>query len=729
MNKWIIAVIATVIATTQLHADAGMWVTKDILQNISDMRKAGLKLSASDIYSVNKVSLKDAVVGLSNEDYDFDSFASASFVSDRGLVITNYHPVIGHLERFSNAERDFLKFGYWSTKPEEESYCRGLQVIQLVKMEDVTEAVLKGTEGMSPGDKTNKINENGRSLVVQQTRGTKTSGRITSFMGGNQYILSIYKVYKDVRMVAAPPMALGKFGGDADNWAWPRHTADFSLLRVYVDQNNEPAVYSKENKPLSGNPYLKISIAGVQENDFAMTMGYPGRSKLYIPSFAIEYMEKTELPARLKIRSEKLRIINEGLAQRPEIKYRYTSRINSLTNSYLRWKGELNGLKKMQLTTQKEADEKALTAWIVADSKRTETFGRLMETQRDIYQKLIPYKTADLYFNEACLNGADVVPFSGKFEKLVQMFNRKNLNQSAIESELGRLRPLADQFYKDWDYTIDLEMYRNMFYLYYQNVGEQFKTPAMFDALKKFDGDVDAYARWAFGNSIITSPEKMKNFLAKVDTTTIETLTSDPVYELSISFYKVYTERVGNQMKKLENDQAFYYNLYMEALAGKNKGQKYAPDANRTQRLSYGKVTGCTPVDGLRYNYYTTLEGLFEKNNENPGHPDYHIPAKIRSLHSAADFGKYATGGSVRVNFLTNNHTTSASSGSPVLNKRGELIGLNFDRIAEGVASDYQFLPELSRSIVVDIRYVLFILEKYSPSAHLLREMTITEKK
>jgi len=369
------------------------------------------------------------------------------------------------------------------------------------------------------------------------------------------------------------------------------------------------------------------------------------------------------------------------------------------------------------------------SAWIEADAKRLEKYGKLMETQADIYQKLIPYKIADLYFNEAGLNGADVVPFSGKFEKLIQMFNRKNLNQKAINEELDRLRPLAEQFYKDWDYTIDLEMYRNMFFLYYENVGDQFKTEVMYDALKQFNGDVDAYARWAFENSMITSPAKLKEYLVKVDTTNIEVLTSDPVYQLSISFYKVYTERVGNQMKRLENEQGFYYNLYMEALAEMNKGQNVAPDANRTQRLSYGRVLGASPADGLSYNYYTTLEGLFEKNTNNPDNPDYYVPKKLQSIHQAKDYGRYATNGTVRVNFLTNNHTTSGSSGSPVLNRRGELIGLNFDRLAEGVASDYQFLPELSRSIVVDIRYVLFLLEKYSPSSHLISEMTITTKK
>jgi hypothetical protein len=274
-----------------------------------------------------------------------------------------------------------------------------------------------------------------------------------------------------------------------------------------------------------------------------------------------------------------------------------------------------------------------------------------------------------------------------------------------------------------------MELYRTMFYLYYENVDDAFKSQAMYDALKQFDGDVDRYARWAFEQSIITSPEKMNRFLSKVDTTTIGILTTDPVYQLAISFYKVFTERVNSAMNKLENEQSFYYNLYMNALAEMNQGKLMAPDANRTQRLSYGRITGCAPRDGLEYSYFTTLEGLFEKNTAHPDEADYTIPAKIRNLYAAADYGRYGAGGKLNVNFLTNNHTSSGSSGSPVLNRRGELIGINFDRIAEGVASDYNYLPELSRSIVVDIRYVLFLLEKYSPSAHIVNELTLTTKK
>jgi hypothetical protein len=699
----------------------------NITQNIKEMKKAGLKLSAEDIYSINKVCLKDAVVGLTTEDNDFESFASASFISGKGLVATNYHPMIRYLEAISNTGRDFLKFGYWSTKPEEETNCRGLQISQLVQMIDVTKEILEGTTGITENDLNTALNKNGKKIVSRYTKGTQLEGKITSFMAGNQFILSIYRVYKDVRMVAAPPRTMGKFAGDADNWTWPRHTADFCLLRVYVNSKNEPAKYSKENVPLQGNPFLKISLAGVKENDFVMTMGFPARSKLYIPSFAVDFMENVELPARIKIRGEKLRIINQALDSNAVIKFRYTAGVNSITNNYLRWKGELSGLKKMQLTEQKTAEEKELMEWINADEARKAKYGDIIEIQRKIYDDLKPYKIADIYFNEAGLSGAEIVPFAGKFEKLVQMFGRKKINETAVKGEVGRLIPLAEQFYKDWDYEIDRQMYRNMFYLYYQNVDQKFISDAMTNALAVHKGDVDKYADAAFETSIITHPDRMREFLSKVDSSAIEALTKDPVYELALSFYKVYTTKVANQMNQLQSEQSKYYSIYMNALVEKNAGKLMSPDANRTQRLTYGKVTGCVPANGMRYDYFTTLDGVFEKNRKNSDNQDYYIPKKMVELYKTKDYGQYGKNGLLRTNFLTNCHTTSANSGSPVLNAKGQLVGLNFDRIAEGVASDYQYLPELSRSIVLDIRYMLFVIDKYSPSKYLINELVIVK--
>ena len=528
-------------------------------------------------------------------------------------------------------------------------------------------------------------------------------------------------------MVSAPPMALAKFAGDADNWTWPRHTSDFSLLRVYVDKNNESSIYKKDNIALQNNPFLKISTGGIKENDFAMTMGFPARSKLYIPSFAVEFMEQVELPARTKIRGEKLRLIHQTIEANPEVKFRYTARVNSIANNYLRWRGELDGLKTMQLTDLKKADEKELTDWINADEARKAKYGDIITEQSKVYDELKPYKIVDIYFNEAGISGADVVPFAGKFEKMVQMFGRKKINEKAVAGEIERLIPVSDMFFKDWNYELDRQMYRDMFFLYFQNVDKKFISQAMVDALKQFDGDVDKYSEYAFKNSILTDSSRLKTFLAKVDTTTLKTLTSDPIYKLAISYYKIYTDRVLKPMGKLQATQSDLYTLYMEAFNEKNAGKLLPPDANRTQRLSYGKIMGCTPANGMQYNYFTTIDGIFEKNRRNADNPDYYIPKKMRELYTNKDFGKYASNGTVPVNFMTNCQTTSGNSGSPVLNAKGQLIGLNFDRISEGVASDYKYQPDLSRSIAVDMRYILFILEKYSPSKDILNELVITK--
>lgn len=727
LKIWVMAALAVCVLPLQVRAAEGMWLTSNIEQNIKQMKKEGLKLSAEDIYSINNACLKDAVVGLTTEDYPFDPFCTGSFVSGKGLILTNYHPIIRYLESFSNKDRDFLKFGYWSTKPEEETNCRGLQVIQLVKMIDVTAEVKVNTDSLSGVDDDAQINKNAVKIVAKYTKGTKTDGRITSFMGGNQFILSIYKIYKDVRMVAAPPMILGKFAGDADNWTWPRHTADFAFLRVYADKNNEPATYKKDNVALQNNPFLKIDVKGVKENDFAMVMGFPARSKLYIPSFAVDFMENVELPARTRIRGDKLRLINQTIEANPEVKFRYTARVNSIANNYLRWRGEMDGLKSMQLASQKIAEEKELTDWINADESRKAKYGNIIEDQRKIYDDLKPYKVVDIYFNEAGISGADVVPFAGKFEKMVQMFGRKKVNEKAVKGEIDRLIPVADMFFKDWNYELDRQMYRNMFYLYYQNVDQKFISQAMVDALKQFDGDVDKYSEYAFKNSILTDSVRLKTFLAKVDTTTLSTLTSDPIYKLAISYYKVYTDRVNGPMKKLQARQSDLYTLYMQAFNEKNAGRQLPPDANRTQRLSFGKVQGCTPANGMKYDYFTTIDGLFEKNRRNSDNPDYYIPKKIKELYAAKDFGKYGVNGTLPVNFMTNCQTSSGNSGSPVLNAKGNLIGLNFDRIAEGVASDYKYQADLSRSIAVDIRYILFLLEKYSISKELVNEFVISK--
>jgi hypothetical protein len=726
MNKSKLIIITILISFSfSTKAAEGMWLSSEISKKMGEMRQAGLKLNASDIYSINKACIKDAVLGLSNEDNAFDSFATGSFVSGSGLVVTNFHPIIRYLEQFSRPDRDFIKAGYWSTKQEEETYCRDLNIIQLVKILDVTDEVLVGTQGLKGAQFNEKLNENNIAVKNKYTRGTGTEAKISSFKGGIQYIMSVYKVYKDIRMVAAPPITLAKFAGDVDNWRWPRHVADFAFLRIYVNQKNESATYSKDNVPLSGNPFLPISIKGYESSDFVMTAGYPARTKLHIPSFAIDYLQNKELPAKIELRAQKIKILKEAIERNPELKFRYTARINSITNNYLRWKGELKGLEKMDLLNEKKRNEVRLMEWINADISRKEKYGDIIEVQRKIYDELIPLKIADLYFNEAAISGAEIVPFAGKFEKMVQMFNRKSINEKALNAEIERLKPLAVQFFETWDLESEKQMFRNMIFSYYQHVDPKFIPADLSAAIQKFDGDIDKFTNHAFENSILTKPDQVQQFLQNIDSAAISQFKSDPVYRAAISFYISYTRNVVNQTDKLETEQAQYYNIYMQAFSLMHANGNIPADANRTQRFSFGKITGAKYQDGIFYDYYSTMDGIFEKKAENKDNPDYLIPKKIIDLYKEKSFGTYGKNGKMPVCFLTDCHTSSASSGSPVMNAKGQLIGLNFDRIAEGVASDYKFSPELSRSIAVDIRYILFLIEQYSPSKRLINELKI----
>jgi len=722
LRIWILTLLFSAVAL-QLKADAGQWLPSQIGEKLADMKKAGLKLSAEDIYSINKACIKDAVVGLSNSDLVFDPFCTGSFISDSGLVMTNYHPMIRYIEMLSNAKNDFLKYGYWAENRTQESRCYGLAVVQLVRMVDVTEELTAGTDTLSQARKTEIYNERGRKIVSRYTKGLGTKGNIASLTAGNQFILSIYKVYEDVRMVAAPPMVLGKFGGDADNWMWPRHTCDFALLRVYAGKNNAPAEYNKENQPLHGNPFLKISTSGVKENDFAMVVGYPSSTKQYIPSFAIRYLVDEELPSIIDIRAEKLKVLREAMAANPAIKLRYTARINSITNKYLRAIGELNGMKRMNLIAQKEAEEKELTEWINANPQRKAKYGNALPEMERIYKKLKVYNLATVYFEETALYGSEVIPFAGKFEKMVQMFSRKKVNKVAVAGEVKKLKPLTEQFFGSWDYEVDRLMYRNMIFRYFGKMPDELKPKDMIDELKIYGGDIEKYSQEVFKKSIITHKDSLMKFLERVDSSTIGKLTGDPVYKMALSFYRTNVARVINQKKAFQNEQADHYRIYMQAILEKNTGKKLSPDANQTQRISYGKVSGCVSADGMEYKYYTTLDGLFEKNVKFSGNEDYLIPRKIRELNAKKDFGTYAQEGTIRTCFMTTCHTSSGNSGSPVLNAKGNVIGLNFDRLADGVASDYRYLPELSRNICVDIRYMLFVLDKYSPSKYVLKEM------
>jgi len=723
----LLLVAFAIVLPVSVKADEGMWLPllfKD--QRFAKMRELGLKLSAEEIYSVNEACIKDAVIGLMGEGANLRSFGTASFVSDSGLIITNYHVVMSYVERFSNEENDFLKYGYWARERSQESLCRGLQMKQLMWMEDVTDQILEGTESLEGRELQLKINENGINIAEKATKGTGYEVKMQALFGNSQYIMNVYSVYRDIRMVAAPPFAIGKFGGNTDNYRWPRHTGDFAFLRVYANEQNQPASFSQNNKPYNPKHYLPVSAKGVNEGDFVMVAGFPGSTRQYIPSFALEKIIYTENVHKTAIREEKMNIINNAVAENPSLKYRYTTRLSSIGNSYLRWKGEIMGVSRMGLVNQKRKEEEQFVKWANENKERSSKYGTILSEMEEHYRKVAEYNLAMAYFQEAGLNGSEIVPFIGKFEKLAAIYSRKEPNLKSANNEAKRLVALTDQFFNNWDYEIDRKLFRNLMVRYYEAMPDKFKPEAMVKYLFQYNGDVEKLSLEVFENSIFTSKERLKSFLNEQERDVQKVIKEDPLYQIAIGYYMVNVNSIvrqrGELQARLMELNNAYLNGYMEFIGKDN----LYPDANNSQRISYGTVAGAKAQDGLVYEPFTTMDGVMDKFNNSREDEDFYIPKKVRELHSNKDYGSYKSqDGILYINFLTNAHTTSGSSGSPVINCNGELVGINFDRIWEGIASDYRYDPEISRSITVDARYILFLLDKYSPTDYVLRELDV----
>jgi hypothetical protein len=669
MRRLLTAVLLIVmIAPFKSYADEGMWLPLLLKEKkFSEMRKMGLKLSPEEIYSVNQACIKDAVVGLMGEGANLRSYGTASFISENGLLITNYHVVMSYIERFSTQENDFLKYGYWARNSDEETICRGLNIKQLIRMEDVTREILEGTEGLDGREKQLKINENGIRIAKRETQGTPYEVKMQSLFGNSQYIMNVYAVYKDVRMVAAPPFSIAKFGGNVDNYKWPRHTGDFAILRVYADKDNNPARYSDENVPYKPAHYLPIAKEGVEEGDFIMIAGYPGSTKQYIPSFALEKIIYNENAHKVAIRKEKMDIINSAIAENPSLKFRYTTRLSSIGNSYLRWKGEIMGVNRMNLVEKKREEEKEFVKWAKSDSTRARKYGSILQEMEEHYKTVAEYNLALAYFQEAGLNGAEIVPFIGKFEKLAAIYQREDINYKSANNEAKRLIALTEQFFNNWDYEIDRKMFRNLMVKYYNSLPEKFKPESMIFYLNKYDGDVEKLSKEVFENSIFTKKEQLIDFLQDSSRDVQHEIKDDALYQLAIGYYMVNVNKIALQRRELQARLIEMNDIYLEGYMKMNGTESLYPDANNSQRISYGTVNGAYARDGIWYEPLTSLGGVVDKYRNNPDDTDFYIPRRIRDLYSSRNYGDYGND-VLYVNFLTDAHTTSGSSGSPVIN-------------------------------------------------------------
>ena len=693
MKKILFTLAAAMIAFSAA-ADEGMWLLPYLQKmNIKDMKAKGCKLSAEDIYSMNQSSLKDAIV-------IFGGGCTGEIVSDKGLVFTNHHCGYGSIQQLSSVEHDYLKYGFWANSYAEELPVPGLSVRFVRSIEDVTAQMVGNIPSIAGEEERQKqISENMKALAAELSKKHKgMSVQIVPFFGGNQYFAFAYEVYTDVRLVGTPPSSIGKFGGETDNWMWPRHTGDFSIFRVYAGKDNKPAAYSKDNQPYRAERHLEISLAGYKEGDFSMVMGFPGSTQRYMTSYEIDKMLEVENPQRIYIRGERQKILWEAMEASDEIRIKYASKYASSSNYWKNSIGMSRGIQKLGVKAQKQAEEAAFQKWANENTLPEEKFIDALPQMKQTIAAITPIEGSMQYLQEAFLRGIEII--------------------SAARTATARL----DAFYKDYEVELDRKVAKRMMTIAKENMDPKYLPSIYADVIdKEFGGDIAKYVDWVYDNSAFYSLEKAK----AIDE---EARKADPAMQLAQSVIASYNSLVpAYQTLNPRFNEA--HRLYVAGLMRMQPEKAWYSDANFTIRCTYGNVLPYNPADAITYNYYTTLEGVIAK--EDTSNPlEFTVEPKLKELYAKKDYGRYADkDGRLRVGFLCNLDITGGNSGSPVLDGNGRLVGLAFDGNWEAMSGDVAFEPELQRCIAVDIRYVLFVVDKFAGCNHIMNELNIVQSK
>jgi len=708
--------ILTIGFSPMTKADEGMWLPLFVERlNYVDMEEMGLQLTAEEIYSINNSSLKDAII-------IFGGGCTGEIVSPEGLIFTNHHCGFGAIQSHSTIEHDYLTDGFWAMSKKEELKNDRLSARFLVRIEDVTEQVLSElNDEMSEADRTTKVREMGKKISDEATKDTHYNASIRGFFGGNEYYLFVYEIFEDVRLVGAPPSSIGKYGADTDNWMWPRHTGDFSIFRVYTGPDGKPAKYAEENVPLKSKYFLPISIAGVEKNDFAMILGYPGGTQRYLSSWGVELAIEESNMTVVKIREKKLKIMREQMDANEAVRIQYASKYARTSNYWKYFIGQTKGLKRLKVYDKKKEQEKQFNEWVDASDSRTAKYGEALSLLEEGVIDKKEYNLTSIYLNEAISRGSEILMYSRRFDKLKEMLNQKDKDDEAIQKRIQALRVSAEDYFKNYYEPVDRILLGAMLEMYYENVPLNQQPQMLTDINKKYKGDFEAYANKLFDKSVFASADRVNAFLDHPKAKTIE---KDPVTVLVNSFFEKLPElRAALQTAGAKSDKG--ERLYIAGLREMEPDKKFYPDANFTMRLSYGQVLDYFPADAVHYDYTTTLAGVMEK--EDPSNWEFVVPDKLKELYESKDYGRYGEDGEMVVCFLTNNDITGGNSGSPVLNAYGELIGLAFDGNWEAMSGDIAFEPDLQRTICVDARYVLFIIDKYAGAQNIIDELTIVK--
>ena len=704
MNKLFFFLALVFIFNKSLRADEGMLIPSLIAAFESDMKAKGMKLSAEQIYSVNKASLKDAIL-------QFGGGCTAELVSDQGLLLTNHHCGYSQIQSHSSLENDYLKYGFWAKTKADELQNAGLTAVRIVRIEDVTKMIL----GSGKTDEAS-IQALIKELTAKAVAGTHYEAEIKPFNYGNDYYMMVKEVFLDIRFVGTPPNSIGKFGGDTDNWVWPRHTGDFSVFRVYVGKDNKPAPYSAENVPYKPIHFLPISFKNRKEGDFTMVYGFPGATEQHVVSSYLKFIIEKERPARIRMRDLSLGVIDAAMKESDKTRIQYSAKQASIANAWKKWIGQIDGLKRLDAVTIKINREKEYTDKANSNPEWKAKYGDIVQKMNDLVAKKV-----DVEFQYAM--GAEYFSYGPEYFKLARGLNDLLTNYSKYKEKnelsgvLAKLKTSGEGFFKNYDEIVDGKIFELLTIEYFKRIGDTKLSEAEIKQLKN-----DIYSQ-----SVLTSKERYIKFLDSYNDESKAKLENDLGFKHYNGLISKFRSSTSPDFQAFNTEMTALLKVYVEGKKVMFPNAKHWPDANSTLRISYGKLEGSAPADGMRYTEHTTLDGIIAKYNS--GNPDFELLPRMLDLHKAKDYGPYAQNGELWVCFTGSNHTTGGNSGSPVLDKNGYLMGLNFDRTWESTMSDYMFDANRCRNVVVDIRYVLWVMDKYSGAKHLVDEMKLVKGK
>ena len=723
LKSVIFLLVISLFSSSFAKADEGMWLLSLIGKNYEEMKAKGLKLSPEDIYNINHSSLKDAIVGLGSIDRPFGFYCTGEIISSKGLVLTNHHCGYGKIQAHSTEENNYLLDGFWAANFDEELPNEGMTMTRVVSIEDVTSKILAGlSDTLSESARHNEIKKLGAELVKEAKAKDDAFGYdVKSMFEGNQFFLFKYEVFKDIRLVGTPPNSIGKFGGDTDNWMWPRHTGDFSVFRIYTNTDNKPAKYAKENKPYAPVHHLPVSLKGQEDGDFAMVMGFPGSTERFLTSYGIQQALDITNPTTVQIRDLKLKLMKVGMDKNEKTYLQYASKYAQTANYWKYFQGQSKGLRRLNVYGQKKALEDKFTQWVNADDARKKEYGEALPLLEKYYSNNKNNALVQTYLFEAIFQGSEMFMLPFQLQQFSGVLANSSDKKDLISGMAKELKESMKDHWKDYNEEVDKSILAGLLDMYYKNVPTDEQLPFITAAGKKYKGDFNKYADFVYKKSIFANETKFNAFM---DKPSIKVLDKDPIYSIKGDIINQYFKFMGSS-----DDHDKGMRLFEAGLLEMNADKNYYPDANSTLRLTYGSVGDYDPKDAVHYKYYTTIDGIMEKEVKGCKKSDeFYVEPKLKELYAKKDYGQYADkDGNLHICFTTNNDITGGNSGSPVINGNGELIGTAFDGNWEAMSGDIAFEHKLQKCINLDVRYTLFIMDKFGGAHRLIEEMDIVK--